>query len=117
MRTVAACSVASQAVALFALTATTDAAALMAACMMFGLSAGNLLTFPALLIQREFEAESFGMLVGLSWAISQFTYSFGPGVMGIFRDATGSYVAPLLLCAALDLVAAALIFVSRPRST
>ena len=57
--------------------------ALFAACAVFGLSAGNLLTLPALIIQREFEAASFGMLVGLSWAVGQFTYSFGPGVMGV----------------------------------
>ena len=33
------------------------------------------------------------------------------------RDATGSYTAPLLLLAALDFAAAALILLSRPRST
>jgi hypothetical protein len=38
-----------------------------------------LLTLPALFIQREFDAASFGVLVALSWAISQFTYAFGPG--------------------------------------
>src|SRR5262249_46186165 len=102
MRRFAAWSVASQAVALLALTATTHPTALMAACILFGLSAGNLLTLPALVIQREFEAASFGMLVGLSWAISQFTYAFGPGVMGVLRDVTGAYTAPLLLCATLD---------------
>jgi len=57
------------------------------------------------------------MLVGLSWAVSQFTYAFGPGVMGVIRDLTGAYTAPLLLCAALDIAAAALIVLSRPRST
>jgi len=75
----------------------------------FGLSAGNLLTLPALVIQREFEAASFAMLVGLSWAISQFTYAFGPGLLGALRDATGDYTAPLVLCAALDFAAAILI--------
>ena len=68
--------------------------------MLFGLSAGNLLTLPALVIQREFEAASFGMLVGLSWAISQFTYAFGPGLIGVIRDVTGNYAAPLVLCGA-----------------
>ena len=97
MRRFAAWSVASQAAALLALTATTNTAALIAACVLFGLSAGNLLTLPALVIQREFEAASFGMLVGLSWAISQFTYAFGPGLLGVIRDATGSYTAPLVL--------------------
>lgn len=117
MRRFAAWSVASQAVALLALTATANPAVLMAACVLFGLSAGNLLTLPALVIQREFEPASFGMLVGLSWAVSQFTYAFGPGVMGVVRDLTGAYTAPLLLCAALDIGAAALILVSRRRST
>lgn len=115
MRRFAAWSVASQAVALLALTATTNPVALMAACVLFGLSAGNLLTLPALVIQREFEPASFGMLVGLTWAISQFTYAFGPGVMGVIRDLTGAYTAPLLLCAALDIGAAALILL-RPKS-
>ena len=109
MRRFTAVSVASQAVALLAIVWTSNPAALMAACLLFGLSAGNLLTLPALIIQREFEAASFGMLVGLSWAISQFTYSFGPGVMGAIRDATGSYTGPEMLCAALDIAAAVLI--------
>jgi cyanate permease len=116
MRRFAAWAIASQALALIALTATTNSAALMAACMVFGLSAGNLLSLPTLVIQREFEAASFGMLVGLSWAISQFTYAFGPGVMGVIRDMTGAYTAPILLCAALDVAAAATILLSRPRS-
>ena len=76
---------------------------------MFGLSAGNLITLPSLVIQREFDAASFGMLVGLSWAISQFTYAFGPGLLGVVRDVTGGYAAPLGICVALDLAAAALI--------
>ena len=38
------------------------------------------------------------MLVGLSTAITQFTYAFGPGLLGLVRDLTGSYTAPLLLC-------------------
>ena len=86
------------------------------ACVLFGLSAGNLITLPSLVIQREFDAASFGMLVGLSWAISQFTYAFGPGLLGVIRDATGGYTAPLVLCAALDLAAAALILL-RPAAS
>jgi MFS family permease len=114
MRWFAACSVASQAAALLAMAATTDTTALMLTCVVFGLSAGNLLTLPSLIIQREFDEASFGMLVGLSWAISQFTYAFGPGVVGVMRDWTGNYAAPLMLCAALDLAAAALILL-RPK--
>jgi predicted MFS family arabinose efflux permease len=109
IRRFASWSVASQAAALLAIAGTSDTTALFAGCVLFGLSAGNLLTLPALVIQREFDATSFGVLVALSWAISQFTYAFGPGLMGVMRDITGSYTAPLVLCAALDLAAAALI--------
>lgn len=114
MRFVTAGSVLSQAAALIAITLITDPVALFVACAVFGLSAGNLLTLPALIIQREFEAASFGMLVGLSWAVSQFTYAFGPGVMGVLRDLTGGYGAPLWLCAALD-IAAAMVILMRPK--
>ena len=114
MRRFAAWSLASQAVALLAMAATSNATALIAACVVFGLSAGNLLTLPSLVIQREFDAASFGMLVGLSWAISQFTYAFGPGLLGVVRDVTGGYAAALGICIALELAAAALILLRPP---
>jgi MFS family permease len=114
MRRFAAWSLASQAAALGMMMMTQQPAALFIDCAVFGLSAGNLLTLPALIIQREFEAAAFGMLVGLSWAISQFTYAFGPGVLGVIRDVTGSYVLPLAFCMVLEIAAAVLILV-RPR--
>lgn len=109
MRRFTAWSLASQAAALLAMTWTTNTAALMIACAVFGLSAGNLITLPSLVIQREFDAASFGMLVGLAWAVTQFTYAFGPGILGVLRDMTGGYTAPLALCIALQVVAALLI--------
>jgi cyanate permease len=109
MRRFTAWSVASQAVALLAIAATSNTTALFAGCVLFGLSAGNLLTLPALIIQREFEAASFGVIVALAWAVNQFTYAFGPGLVGALRDVTGNYVAPLVLLAALDIAAAVLI--------
>ena len=115
MRRFTAWSVASQAVALLAIAATSNTTGLFAACVLFGLSAGNLLTLPALIIQREFEAASFAMLVGLAWAINQFIYAFGPGLVGVLRDVTGSYAAPLVLLAALDIAAAGLILLRPAR--
>jgi MFS family permease len=109
MRRFAAWSLASQAAALLLMAATNNTIALIVACVVFGLSAGNLLTLPSLVIQREFDEPSFGMLVGLSWAISQFTYAFGPGLLGVVRDITGGYAAALGICIALELAAAALI--------
>ena len=49
-------------------------------------------------------------------AINQVTYAFGPGVIGLLRDASGSYSLPFYGCIALELVAAALIMIrGRPR--
>jgi cyanate permease len=108
-RLASALSLASQAAALVVMTQTRDTATLLAACAVYGFSVGNLITFPSLIIQREFDAAAFGMLVGLSTAITQFTYAFGPGLLGLVRDLTGSYTASLILCAALNLIAAAIV--------
>jgi MFS family permease len=113
IRRFAALSLASQAAALLAIMWLSDPTALLVACALFGLSAGNVITLPSLVIQREFEAASFGMLVGLSWAITQFTYALGPGVMGALRDLTGGYGASLALCIALDIAAVVLISLRR----
>ena len=102
-------SLASQAAALLAMIVTGEPLALYAACAVYCFSAGNLITLPSLVIQREFEAASFGVLVALSWAITQFTYAFGPGLLGTMRDASGGYAVPLAFCIVLKLVAAALI--------
>ncbi len=113
LRRLTALSLLSQAGALLAMMQTTDVAGLFVACAVFGLSAGNLISLPALIIQREFEAASFGMLVGLSTAIGQFTYAFGPGLLGLVRDLTGSYTAALALCMGLEIVAAGTVLLPR----
>ena len=64
---------------------------LIAACALFGFSVGNLITLPSLIVQREFDPRSFGVLVSLITAINQVTYAFGPGIIGLLRDASGSY--------------------------
>lgn len=110
-RLVSALSFASQAVALGVLISTRDATLLLVACALFGFSVGNLITLPALIIQREFPAPSFGILVALNTAINQVTYAFGPGVIGLLRDASGSYTLPFAGCIGLQLAAAALIMV------
>ena len=71
---------------------------LIAACALFGFSVGNLITLPALIVQREFDPRSFGVLVSLITAINQITYAFGPGVIGLLRDISGSYALPFYGC-------------------
>jgi MFS family permease len=108
-------SLLSQAAALVVMMNTTEVNKIYAACALYGLSVGNLITLPALVIQREFEAASFGTLIGLSTAIAQVTYAFGPAVVGLVRDATGGYATALALCIAINLLAAALV-IRRPAS-
>ena len=115
-RIASALSLASQAAALAVMIADPRRArSLLAACAVYGFSVGNLITFPALIVQREFEAASFGMLIGLSTGLSQFTYAFGPGLLGVVRDATGGYRPRSPLCIALNLTAAAIVL-RRPRA-
>jgi predicted MFS family arabinose efflux permease len=113
-RRAAAASFASQAVGLGLMLAfSTVPAALYGGCLLFGLSVGNIITFPALIVQREFPAAAFGLVVGLSTAISQLTFSLAPAVFGFVRDRTGSYDAVLAICIALQLGAAAFVILRK----
>jgi cyanate permease len=116
-RLASALSFLSQAVALAIVIHFRNEILLMAACALFGFSVGNLITLPSLIVQREFAAGSFGVLISLSTAIGQVTYAFGPGVLGLLRDLSGSYSLPFSGCIALEVAAAALIMIPalRPR--
>jgi predicted MFS family arabinose efflux permease len=108
-RLASALSFASQAVALMIVINSQNEIVLIAACALFGFSVGNLITLPSLIVQREFAPEAFGVLVSLLTAINQITYAFGPGVVGLLRDLSGSYTLPFYGCIAVELTAAALI--------
>jgi MFS family permease len=110
-RLASAISFLSQAVALAIIINSRDATLLIAACALFGFSVGNLITLPALIVQREFDPRAFGVLVSLITAINQVTYAFGPGVIGLLRDWSGSYALPFYGCIGLELIAAVLIMV------
>jgi predicted MFS family arabinose efflux permease len=110
-RLASALSFASQALALAMIINSSSAPVLIGACMVYGFSVGNLITLPSLIVQREFDPGSFGVLISLSTAITQVTYAFGPGVVGALRDISGSYALPFYGCIALELIAALLIMV------
>jgi len=116
-RLASALSFTSQAAALAVLINVHGEYTLIAACGVFGFSVGNLITLPSLIVQREFAPNSFGVLVSLQTAIAQVTYAFGPGVVGVLRDLSGSYTLPLYGCIALELTAAVLIMVRGPAPT
>ncbi|WP_407168101.1 MFS transporter [Bradyrhizobium sp. ORS 111] len=112
-RLASALSFASQAVALLVIINLDNDVAQIAACGLFGFSVGNLITLPSLIIQREFDPRAFGVLVSLLTAINQVTYSFGPGVIGLLHDLSGSYTLPFYGCIALELIAAVVIMMKR----
>lgn len=84
------------------------------ACAVYGFSVGNNITLSPLIVQREYAGDDFPRIVALSTAMVQILYAFGPGLLGILRDAFGSYSVPLAVCIALNLVASGLILL-RPR--
>lgn len=112
-RLASALSFVSQAAALTVIINSHSAIVLIAACAVFGFSVGNLITLPSLIVQREFDSRAFGVLISLVTAITQVTYAFGPGVIGLLRDLSGSYALPFYGCIALELIAALLIMIRR----
>jgi MFS family permease len=110
-RLASAISFASQAAALAIIIHSRNDMVLIAACALFGFSVGNLITLPALIVQREFDPRSFGVLISLITAINQITYAFGPGIIGLVRDASGSYTLPFYGCIGLEVTAAVLIMI------
>jgi len=80
-----------------------------AGCALFGLGVGNMTTLPGLILAVEWPREQFSALVGLAVAINQFTFAFGPSLVGVLRDWTGDYGPALGACGALQAIAAALI--------
>lgn len=83
--------------------------ALYVGCVGFGLSVGNVITLPALIVQQEFAAASFGLIVGLATAVGQVAYAFAPALLGLVHDAAGGYGPALGLCAILEVAAAVMI--------
>jgi MFS family permease len=108
-RLASALSFLSQAIALAVIINSHSALVLIAASAVFGFSVGNLITLPSLIVQREFPPAHFGVLISFVTAINQVTYAFGPGVVGLLRDLSGSYTLPFYGCIALEVIAAGLI--------
>ncbi len=114
-RRTSAASFASQAVALaLILVFARQPALLYVGCVLFGASVGNVITLPSLIVQREFPSAAFGVVIGLSTAVGQLTYAFAPAVLGVIRDVAGGYGPALLLCMALELIAAASVLYCPP---
>lgn len=86
-----------------------SASVVYAGCALFGLGVGNLTTLPGLVLAAEWPRDRFSHLVGLVVGINQFTFAFGPSLVGVVRDVTGGYPAALGVCAGLQAMAAVMI--------
>ena len=89
--------------------------ALYVGSVLFGLSVGNVITLPALIVQREFPASSFGLVISTVSTVGYATLAFGPMLLALARDIAGSYAVAILLCITLQLAGALILLISKPR--
>lgn len=75
-------------------------------CVLFGLGVGNTTSLPGLIVHQEFPSRHFARIVSLVVAINQFTFAFGPSLLGYLRQRTGGYTIPLIACIVIEAVAA-----------
>jgi cyanate permease len=108
-RNVGAFLLAAQAIALLAMLMFASPHVALLASIVFGSAVGIMVTLPALIIQREYPPTAFGMLTALTLSIIQVGNALGPSLLGLLRDATGNYAAPIIVCMALEITAIAII--------
>ncbi|CCD97205.1 conserved membrane hypothetical protein [Bradyrhizobium sp. ORS 375] len=75
-----------------------------ASCLL-GIAAGNVMTLPTLILQREFPAASFGKALGLLMSAAQFASALMPGMLGALHDFSASYGPVFATCSSLPLLA------------
>jgi MFS family permease len=90
---------------------------LVAGSVLMGLTIGNVTTLSPIIVRREFGAASFGAVYGIASCLIQLATGLGPSFYGLLHDAFGGYRVPLLLAAAVDLVAAAVVVTGGAQTT
>ena len=83
-------------------------AAVLAGCVLFGLSVGNVVMLPAIFAQREFAPERYGAVVARVWTVGQTLFALGPLGAGALLAAAGSPAPTIAACLAMQVAAAAL---------
>jgi MFS family permease len=78
-------------------------------CALFGLGVGNTTSLPGLLVQQEFPKQHFARIVSVVVAINQFSFAFGPSLLGQLEHAEGSYGTGLLACLSMEALAALIV--------
>jgi MFS family permease len=98
-----------QAVAMAILTSASAPGLLVAGCVLFGLGLGNLVSLPALIVQREFPNRDFARIVSMIVAINQFVFAFGPALLGRLQLPDGGYTHALFACLAMEMLGAVIV--------
>ena len=78
-------------------------------CALFGFGVGNTTSLPGLLVQQEFPKQHFALIVSLVVAINQFSFAFGPSLLGQLEHAEGSYSTGLFVCLSMEALAALIV--------
>lgn len=88
---------------------------LLGASVVYGLTTGNVTTLSPIIVRREFGAAAFGAINGAAWMIIGIACALGPVLFGWLYDWFGGYTAALHIAAALDLIAAVVVYAGRPK--
>jgi MFS family permease len=115
LRVTSAAVLAVAAVSLAAIAAFPVAWILVGASIVYGLTTGNVTTLSPIIVRREFGAAAFGAINGVAWMCIGIACAIGPALFGLLYDYFGGYSTALMIAAVLDLVAAAAIYLGRPK--
>jgi MFS family permease len=86
---------------------------IIAASLTYGLTVGNVTTLPSIIVRREFGAASFGAIYGLAAMAIGLCTAIGPSFYGTLYQLFGGYPVPMILAAALNACAAAIIMLGK----
>lgn len=105
-RVVSAALFTTQAAAVLGMLLWPNEAVLVGGSAVFGLTVGNAITLPPVIIHHEFPRAEFAVVVSLCMAITSVVSAFGPVLAGSLHDLSGGYRLPLATCVLLELIAA-----------
>ena len=97
------------ATALSALSIAQSTLMIVAASLTYGLTVGNVTTLPSIIVRREFGSVSFGAVYGLAAMAIGLCTAVGPSFYGTLYELSGGYPLPMMIAAALNACAAAII--------
>lgn len=115
LRVTSAAVLAVAAVSLAAVAAFPIAWVLVSASIVYGLTTGNVTTLSPIIVRQEFGAAAFGAINGVAWMCIGIACALGPALFGWLYDYFGGYGTALWIAAALDLIAAAVVYLGRPK--